>query len=324
MSTFSGFSEEDIKRLQNGNNILNKSDRAGIVSPTNANVKVKKASLRVQPKHAKKVEIKSLTVMEVPTETRLFTPSESVKSSESNCKNVEDDQAKVLEANKIKYFEYKKQDINKNEEKVTNELNSNKSVEDISEAIDTSTENALSADSQATSHELLFIKQKFKDLEEFQARQKVIEEQNKRRKELLTKALEDRTKQTREEAERLKEIQNEFKKLDAILSNDVKILRHQIELASLDYMEAQKRYQKIEREFLDAKLNLHQKLDRKEMLTEHLCTIIEENEERKAKKLTELLNKLQVTDAPDKIVNQLVEEHSQNGDATSPDSKAKS
>lgn len=30
------------------------------------------------------------------------------------------------------------------------------------------------------------------------------------------------------------------------------------------------------------------------MLTEHLCTIIEENEDRKAKKLTELLNKLQV------------------------------
>jgi hypothetical protein len=30
------------------------------------------------------------------------------------------------------------------------------------------------------------------------------------------------------------------------------------------------------------------------MLTEHLCTIIEKNEERKAEKLNELLNKLQL------------------------------
>lgn len=50
---------------------------------------------------------------------------------------------------------------------------------------------------------------------------------------------------------------------------------------------------KIEKEFLDVKFLLHQKMERKEMLTEHLCTIIEKNEERKAVKLTELLNKLQ-------------------------------
>lgn len=51
---------------------------------------------------------------------------------------------------------------------------------------------------------------------------------------------------------------------------------------------------KIEKEFLDAKLYLQQKLEKKEMLTEHLCTIIEKNEERKAKKLTELLDKLKL------------------------------
>lgn len=53
---------------------------------------------------------------------------------------------------------------------------------------------------------------------------------------------------------------------------------------------------RIEKEFLDVKLLLHQKLERKEMLTEHLCAIIEKNEERKAVKLTELLNKLQLDD----------------------------
>lgn len=77
------------------------------------------------------------------------------------------------------------------------------------------------------------------DLDEFQARQKLIEEQNRKRKELLVKALADRTRQTQEEAQRLNEIQAEFKKLDAVLSSDVKILRKQIEVASIDYMEAQ-------------------------------------------------------------------------------------
>jgi RAB6-interacting golgin len=80
---------------------------------------------------------------------------------------------------------------------------------------------------------------KFKDLDEFEARQKLIEEQNRKRKELLAKALADRTKRTQEEAQKLGEIQEEFRKLDAMLSSDVKILRKQIELASIDYMECQ-------------------------------------------------------------------------------------
>lgn len=77
------------------------------------------------------------------------------------------------------------------------------------------------------------------DLREFEIRQKLIEEQNKRRKELLSKALAARTKRTQDEAKKLEEIQCEFKKLDADLSNDVKILRHQIDLASMEYMEVQ-------------------------------------------------------------------------------------
>lgn len=80
---------------------------------------------------------------------------------------------------------------------------------------------------------------KVKDLHELQTRQKLMEEQNRKRKELLAKALADRTKRTQEEAQRLNEIQIELKKLDATLSNDVKILRKQIDIASVDYMEAQ-------------------------------------------------------------------------------------
>lgn len=51
-------------------------------------------------------------------------------------------------------------------------------------------------------------------------------------------------------------------------------------------------YHQIESQFLAAKLNLHQISEKKEMLTEHLCTIISHNEDRKAQKLSELLDKV--------------------------------
>ncbi|XP_023710488.1 RAB6-interacting golgin isoform X3 [Cryptotermes secundus] len=131
-------------------------------------------------------------------------------------------------------------------------------------------------------------------LDEFQSKQKFMEEQNRQRKELLTKALADRKRQTTAEAVRLQQIQDELQKLDALLSNDVSILRDQIEVASREFMEAQKRYSEAEKEFLDAKLLLFERLERKELLTEHLCTIIEQNELRKARKLSELMNRLQL------------------------------
>jgi len=45
--------------------------------------------------------------------------------------------------------------------------------------------------------------------------------------------------------------------------------------------------------FLKAKLDLHHASEKKELLTEHLCTVITHNEDRKAKKkLSELLEKV--------------------------------
>lgn len=83
------------------------------------------------------------------------------------------------------------------------------------------------------------IEKKVIDLKEFEIRQKQIEEQNKRRKELLSKALAARAKRTQEEAKKLENIQSELKQLDVDLSNDVKILRQQIDVASMEYMEVQ-------------------------------------------------------------------------------------
>ncbi|XP_042869993.1 RAB6-interacting golgin-like isoform X2 [Penaeus japonicus] len=133
-------------------------------------------------------------------------------------------------------------------------------------------------------------------LEMFQKRQKMMEEQNRLRREMLAKAIADRSRRTQSEAQKLKQIQVELAKLDSLLSTDVSILRDQIEVASLEFSEAQKRYDKAEREFIEAKLQLFNKLEKKELLTEHLCRIIEANEQRKANKLSELMAKLEMVD----------------------------
>lgn len=57
-----------------------------------------------------------------------------------------------------------------------------------------------------------------------------------------------------------------------------------------------KRYERAEKEFINAKVNLHDKTELKDQLAEHLCSIIQQNEERKAKKLAELMAKLELAD----------------------------
>lgn len=55
-----------------------------------------------------------------------------------------------------------------------------------------------------------------------------------------------------------------------------------------------KRYEKAEAEYVTAKLELHHKTEVKEQLTEHLYAIIQQNELRKACKLEELMEQLQL------------------------------
>lgn len=79
-----------------------------------------------------------------------------------------------------------------------------------------------------------------------------------------------------------------------MVSADIGILRNRIDQASLDYSYARKRYEKAESEYVAAKLDLQHKTEIKEHLTEHLCTIIQQNELRKARKLEELMQQLEV------------------------------
>ncbi|BFZ21722.1 hypothetical protein BsWGS_24761 [Bradybaena similaris] len=139
------------------------------------------------------------------------------------------------------------------------------------------------------------------NVQKFQQRQKVIEEANKRKRALLAKAIDDRRKKAKAEAEKLMKVQQELNHLDSLLTADITIIRDRIEAASLEYMDAQKRYEKAEKEFVVAKMDLFSKCEAKEQLTEHLYTIIHQNEVRKAKKLVELMEKLAMEVTPEEM-----------------------
>lgn len=130
--------------------------------------------------------------------------------------------------------------------------------------------------------------------EVLQQEQRVMEEKNKRKKALLAQAIAERSKRTQAETMKLKRIQKELQALDDMVSADIGILRNRIDQASLEYSYARKRFDRAEAEYITAKLDLQRKTETKEQLTEHLCTIIQQNELRKAKKLEELMQQLDV------------------------------
>ncbi|XP_078488965.1 RAB6-interacting golgin-like isoform X2 [Ciona intestinalis] len=134
-------------------------------------------------------------------------------------------------------------------------------------------------------------KEKLK-LEDAQQRQKQMEEMNRRKKAMLTKEIAERKKRAIAESSKLVKIQSELTKLDQLLNVDVSILRDQIDEACWEFSQAQRRFQQAEKEYIASKMDLHGKTTRKEDLTEHLFNIIQANEERKAKKLEELMVKL--------------------------------
>ncbi|XP_006005546.1 RAB6-interacting golgin [Latimeria chalumnae] len=131
-------------------------------------------------------------------------------------------------------------------------------------------------------------------LEHLQLEQRLMEEKNKRKKALLAKAIAERSRRTQAEAVKLKQIQKELQTLDNMVSNDIGILRNRIEQASWEYSQARKRFDKAEVEYVAAKLDLHKKTEIKEQLAEHLCAIIQQNELRKAKKLEDLMQLLEM------------------------------
>lgn len=138
-------------------------------------------------------------------------------------------------------------------------------------------------------------------IQKFQHQQKLIEEKNKQTKNLLAQAIKERRARAESEAHLLTDLQKELSRLDTLLTTDVSIIRDKIETASLEYTESQKRYEKAEKEFVNAKMELFRRAETKEKLTEHLYTIIYQNEMRKAQKLSELMEMLELTTAGEEV-----------------------
>ncbi|XP_052056685.1 RAB6-interacting golgin isoform X2 [Apodemus sylvaticus] len=141
-----------------------------------------------------------------------------------------------------------------------------------------------------------------------------MEEKNKRKKALLAQAIAERSKRTQAETIKLKRIQKELQALDDMVSADIGILRNRIDQASLEYSYARKRFDRAEAEYITAKLDLQRKAETKEQLTEHLCTIIQQNELRKAEKLGELMQQLDVQADEEALELEVQEEQLRTGE----------
>lgn len=207
--------------------------------------------------------------------------------------SVENDVLKLLES-KPKMQVTHQALLSKHLEKIVEET-----IKNDSQSLETNTEEVVNNSEQipfnSTLENDLKIELKIPiDLSDFEVKQKLIEEQNRVRKKQLMRRLADKSQKTKEEFRKLQIIQDEVNKLDNKLSNDVNVLRQNIDDLSLTFMTAEKRFLKLEREYLEAKLSLQKLQEKKELLTEHLCTVIVKNEERKAEKLTELLQLIDV------------------------------
>ncbi|KAH8319372.1 hypothetical protein KR067_005547 [Drosophila pandora] len=158
-----------------------------------------------------------------------------------------------------------------------------------------------SKDSESRNSDRLNTDSPFKgiSLKDFEQHRKMIEEQNKQKKQMLYQAIEQHTQKTAAESRKIEEIRHELSKLESDLAVDVALLRKQIDNACIHFSTVEKQYVKIEAQFLKAKMDLHQASEKKELLTEHLCTVIAHNEDRKAQKLTELMQKVGLAPSDD-------------------------
>lgn len=283
MSGWTGFTDEELRRLKNQESSEYRTSK--INQKKAQTVKEKKLSRKIAPQ-----------VKNVNKETVEDVASESVE--QKGTETMSNDDQQVIEKQVLQ--ERTSADPLLSQEIRTAELSVDKTprqkeenFKDIDSTIsknDTSEEDMVDKVLVHTDYQKREMEQV--TLEKIQKQQKIIEEQNKKKQKLIHETLQQRFKETQTEAEKLKSVQKELQKLDKILQTDVDVLRSKIEEASLQYSQAQKRFQTAEKEYVEAKLDYFKKKEIKDQLTEHLCSIIQQNEMRKSKKLEEILSKL--------------------------------
>ncbi|XP_028028029.1 RAB6-interacting golgin [Bombyx mandarina] len=278
MSQFTGFSEDDLERIKSGET----ADESKNKYIKNSNIKRVKLSMKTKP-YEYKTAINQKQDSDDGIDSIDFDKCKlSLKTPTSPSKNAkmeEDKQNQVILQNNVEG----------NDEVQVDTIEADKSDITSSRRSSTAPDIVRGVDFQYTEHELASHKVK---LGELQLKQKIMEEQNKKRKEMIAKALADRTKQTEEEVMKLEKIKKELQVLDSQFSQDVSVLRKKIDQACLSYADAEKQYLRVEKEFLNAKIQLQKEKEKKELLTEHLCALITHNEMRKAQKLETLMLEL--------------------------------
>ncbi|XP_065660874.1 RAB6-interacting golgin isoform X2 [Hydra vulgaris] len=277
MSDWSGFTEEELQRLklENAPNLqrdINKKKKINTKS-SNALHEAKKRSIPQWPK-------------------QIDNPVNSIDFSLVDSKPVED--IKLIQSVEVKESPTLHEcDIKANKVKSLIKENQNEAVQNESNAKVITEEKIIKENDDIgvlTQEQAVELERK--KIEQLQIQHKLIEDQNKKKKMLIASTLQERMKQTMSESQRLKEVQQQLIHLDEKLQIDVESLRNKIEEASLLFSQAEKRYERSESEYVSAKCDYYKKKEEKEQLIEQLYAIIQANEERKAKKLEELMVKL--------------------------------
>jgi len=261
--SFTGFTESQISR--DGKPAENQSQQG-------SNKKVTKTKQVARQQYRKTVSTEEKH-FDIPNEARLSLQADTKTGNPDLLKNLD------KTVNSVGPLEYKETTAENSEEKSQQEVDKSNEILNEKENVDT-----LGVETTSPSNHVESVLEK----------QKEIEAENRKKKEAIKKALDDRKSKTAQESQKLHNVQNELQKIDQIVAGDVRLLRKTIEEASYAYMEAQKRYEKAEKEFITAKESLFLKSERKDQLTAHLANIIQLNEERKAKKLTELMEELNI------------------------------
>ena len=289
MSGWTGFTDEELRRLKNQKSSEHKT--AKINQKKIQAVKEKKLSRKIAPQDK---NANNETVQDIASE------SAEQKGKIVGTETMSNDDQQVIEKQVLQ--ERTSADPLLSQETKTVELSGDKTPlqneKDFKDIRDSTTNKNDGTSEEDVADKVLVLTEDQKremeqvTLEKIQKQQKIIEEQNKKKQKLIQETLQQRFKETQSEAEKLKNVQKELQKLDKILQTDVDVLRSKIEEASLQYSQAQKRFQTAEKEYVEAKLDYFKKKEVKDQLTEHLCSIIQQNEMRKSKKLEEILSKL--------------------------------
>jgi len=119
-------------------------------------------------------------------------------------------------------------------------------------------------------------------------------EQNQKKLDMLRKVYEEKNEHLMKQTAMLSNVKQQLDEVDAVVASEVDVLRQRITNADKEVAEAEAEFERLEELMKKAAAELQRRQEKKRMLTEHLCIIISETENRKAEKLAELYHRLEL------------------------------